>query len=71
MLAVELANEPHTSDNYERKAGLQPGSLIKAWSCEMAQYIKSIDSNHMVTCSSRAAHHAVTALLPASYLTCF
>ncbi len=52
MLAVELANEPHTSDNYERKAGLQPGSLIKAWSCEMAQFIKSIDPNHMVTCSS-------------------
>ncbi len=70
MLAVELANEPHTSDNYERKAGLQPGSLIKAWSCEMAHYIKSIDPNHMVTCL-HAAHHAVPALLPAYYMTCF
>ena len=49
VLAVELANEPHTSDNYERRLGLVPGAVIKAWSCAMAEFIKSIDHNHMVT----------------------
>ena len=49
VLAVELANEPHTSDNYERLHGQQPGSLIRMWSCVMASYIKSIDKNHLVT----------------------
>ena len=48
ILAVELANEPHTSDNYERLHGLQPGSLIRTWSCAMAGFIKSIDRNHLV-----------------------
>ena len=48
ILAVELANEPHTSDNYERAHGLQPGSLIRTWACAMAGFIKSVDRNHLV-----------------------
>ena len=48
VLSVELANEPHTSDDYERLHGLQPGSLIRTWACAMAGFIKSIDRNHLV-----------------------
>ena len=48
VLAVELANEPHTSDHYERRRGLQPGSLIATWSCALATFIKSVDRNHLV-----------------------
>lgn len=46
--AVELANEPHTSDNYEHNLGGQPGNIVRDWVYEMANYIRSIDHNHMV-----------------------
>lgn len=49
ILSLELANEPHTSDNYEISRGIAPGSLVKAWVSEMAAYIRSLDPNHMVS----------------------
>lgn len=54
MVAVELANEPATTDNYELSQGMTPGGLVNAWAQEMATYIRSIDPNHMVSVSAQA-----------------
>ena len=48
IFALELANEPRTTDNYEYKLGLKPGSTVLAWVYEIAAYVKSISPNHMV-----------------------
>ena len=52
IFALELANEPHTSDNYEINLGLQPGSIVLAWVYEISAYIKGISPNHMVRCAA-------------------
>lgn len=44
IMAWELANEPRTKD--------RSGSNLKAWVTEMSQWIKSLDSNHLVTTGS-------------------
>ncbi|KAK9902791.1 hypothetical protein WJX75_006160 [Coccomyxa subellipsoidea] len=49
MFSFELMNEPHTTDLYERNRGLEPGKLVRDWVWDMAAYVKSIDSNHMVS----------------------
>ena len=43
-----VQNEPHTTDLYEINRGWPPGQLARNWLWEMAAYIKSIDSNHLV-----------------------
>ena len=48
VFAWELANEPRTSQGYEDALGLPRGSLIRAWVGEMAAFIRSLDSHHMV-----------------------
>jgi mannan endo-1,4-beta-mannosidase len=49
ILAWELANEPHTSDNYEINRGMTPGDLTYNWIKEMSEYIKyNLDGNHLV-----------------------
>jgi mannan endo-1,4-beta-mannosidase len=48
IFAWELANEASTTANYEINLGITPGSLVKNWTCEMAAYVKTLDSNHMV-----------------------
>ena len=54
MPAVELANEPATTDNYELSRNMKPGSLVNAWAQEMATYIRSVDPNHMVSAIAQA-----------------
>jgi mannan endo-1,4-beta-mannosidase len=49
ILAWELANEPHTSDDYEKKRGTVPGDLVYNWLNEMAGYVNSLDSKHLIT----------------------
>ena len=36
----ELCNECHTSDNYELKNGILPGSLLYHWQVHQAAYLK-------------------------------
>lgn len=48
ILAFELMNEPHTRDNYERDHGVVPGTMVRAWIKDMAAYIKSLDTNHLL-----------------------
>ena len=48
IFALELANEPATTSNYEVNAGIKPGSIVNTWAQEMATYIRSLDPNHMV-----------------------
>ncbi|BDA49883.1 probable mannan endo-1,4-beta-mannosidase 3 at C-terminar half [Coccomyxa sp. Obi] len=49
MFSFELMNEPHTRDLYEINRGLPPGKLVRDWIYEMSAFVKSIDSNHMVS----------------------
>ena len=49
IFALELANEPHTTDNYEEIRGLPPGSLVKTWMKIIVATIKLVDTNHMVS----------------------
>ncbi|HET9240510.1 MAG TPA: cellulase family glycosylhydrolase [Oligoflexus sp.] len=39
IMAWELANEPHTRDNYERDRGLKVGSLAHDWLWEMSEFL--------------------------------
>ena len=48
IFALELANEPHTTDNYEIKHGIAPGTIIKAWIKDMVAFIRTLDTSHMV-----------------------
>jgi mannan endo-1,4-beta-mannosidase len=57
VFAFELANEPHTSDNYELNQGVKPGSLVRAWISEMAAFVRSLDPNHMVRASLLILNH--------------
>lgn len=65
IFALELANEPRTTDNYEYKLGLKPGSTVLGWVYETAAYVKSISPNHMV----RGLWHLVCGVDCASVLT--
>jgi mannan endo-1,4-beta-mannosidase len=49
ILSWELQNEPRTSSRYEQSKGKKPGKIICDWVNEMASYVKSLDSNHLVT----------------------
>lgn len=58
ILGWEVLNEPHTKDEYERNGGAAcrdapggcvPGKLANTWINEMSTYIKSLDSNHLVS----------------------
>lgn len=48
ILSLELVNEFRTTDNYEIKRGLLPGSIIQGWIREVTAYIRTLDTNHMV-----------------------
>lgn len=47
IMAWDLANEPHTIDNAE--SWPNKGNAVYGWLNEMANYVKSIDKNHLIT----------------------
>ena len=63
ILAIELANEPHTKDFYEcTRTGrtesecqqldmrtFGAGNLVRDWLTRMSHFVKSVDSNHLVS----------------------
>ena len=65
ILAIEVANEPHTSDHYEcmvrnlgkpveqcRSEGTrvyQPGTTVANWLREITSVVKGVDKNHLVS----------------------
>lgn len=49
IFALELANEPHTSDDYETIRGVSPGLLVKAWMEVIVKTVRVVDKNHMVS----------------------
>jgi mannan endo-1,4-beta-mannosidase len=48
IMAWVLANEPR-APNFEKDRGLKPGEMICNWVKEMSNYVRSLDSNHMVS----------------------
>jgi mannan endo-1,4-beta-mannosidase len=48
IMAWELANEPHTRDNYERERGLKPGSLAHDWLWEMSAFVDGEAPKQMI-----------------------
>ena len=63
IFALELANEPHTTDNYEKDHNMQPGSLIKGWIKEVVAHIRALDKNHMVSAHRGLSAHAAPKVL--------
>lgn len=49
IFSYELANEPRTSKGYDRSIGRRPGATICDWVAEMSSFVRSIDSNHLLT----------------------
>lgn len=59
IMAIELANEPHTKDHYETKGPLdesckkiadgKPGTIVHHWLKEMSEHVRSIDSQHLIS----------------------
>ena len=49
IFALELMNEPHTRDEYEKNRGLYPpGKIVGDWIRDMAAMVKGIDSQHIL-----------------------
>lgn len=48
IFSFELANEPR-AQGYDVMIGRNPGDTICSWAQEMVSFIKSLDSNHMVS----------------------
>lgn len=59
IMAIELANEPHTKDHYETDGKVdpscqdkvdssKPGNLVYNWLQDTAAFVKGIDRNHLV-----------------------
>ncbi len=61
VMLVCMQNEPHTRDLYEINRGLPPGKLVRDWIYEMSAFVKSIDSNHMVSCHQHFVHSVALA----------
>ena len=49
IFALELANEPHTTDGYEAARGIPAGSIVREWIMDMVATIRLVDSKHMVS----------------------
>ncbi len=48
IMAIELANEPHTDDRYESDRGIASGELLYNWLGFMSDFIRSVDPNHLI-----------------------
>jgi mannan endo-1,4-beta-mannosidase len=48
IMAIELANEPHTDAYFEASNHLQPGEIIYNWLKYMSDFIRSVDPNHLI-----------------------
>ena len=58
IMAIEVANEPHTTDNYETSGNIdasckslvsgRPGDLVYKWLAATTSYVRSIDTNHLI-----------------------
>ena len=48
IMAVELANEPHTEDWYESERGIRSGEILYNWLEFMSDFIRSVDPNHLI-----------------------
>ncbi len=49
IFALELANEPHTTDGYEAARGIPVGSIVREWIKEVVATIRLVDGKHMVS----------------------
>lgn len=62
IFALELANEPHTTDNYELKRGIPPGTIIQAWIKDIVAFIRTLDTKHMVSSALRLSMPKISLL---------
>jgi len=49
IMAIEIANEPHTEDYYEYHRGLPPGELVYNFLNELSWHIRKNDPNHLIS----------------------
>jgi hypothetical protein len=57
IFALELMNEPHTRDNWEKNRGLYPpGKIVGDWIRDMAKVVKGIDSRHILLTGEEVRH---------------
>ena len=49
IMAIEAANEPHTSDLYERRRDLTPGDLVLEWLADITAHIRALDPDHLIS----------------------
>jgi mannan endo-1,4-beta-mannosidase len=49
IMAIEIANEPHTEDYYEYNRGLPPGELVYNFLNELSWHVRKNDPNHLIS----------------------
>jgi mannan endo-1,4-beta-mannosidase len=49
IMAIEIANEPHTEDYYEYSRGLPMGELVYNFLNELSWHIRKNDPNHLIS----------------------
>ena len=49
IMAIELANEPHTQDYYEWNKGLPAGELVYNFLNDLSWYVRSLDQWHLIS----------------------
>jgi mannan endo-1,4-beta-mannosidase len=59
IMSIEVANEPHTVDNYEIAGTIdgackniadgKPGTIVHHWLGDTTTFVRSIDSNHLIS----------------------
>ncbi len=49
ILSVEISNETHTENNYEKNQNKAPGVMVYNWIKDMTAYVRSIDTKHLIS----------------------